>query len=295
VALTVRFAGQLSKAARMVRALLLTVFALLAVTQTAVAQDTRELNRSGRGRLPDSGARLEAQGLADRAGLTCRVVNAVALGRDIDGNRQFEVACEEGRGYRLIAGAGVEALDCLVLATADRTAGVGEAVGRTCRLPENRDSSAAFARLAGDAGLICPVDAGAVVGRSQDGGTVYEIGCAGAAGAWIEQAGTDWRVTDCLVVEAQGNACRFTTPAEQLAGFAARLPAGAVSGCSPTQVRFMGRSPSAAYYEVLCQSGSGAVAAFGPGGEYRETLSCPDARLIGDGCQLATGPSPRSD
>ncbi|MCA3700412.1 MAG: hypothetical protein IM674_09790 [Brevundimonas sp.] len=278
-----------------IRTFLLTLLAMLVATQTALAQDTRDLNRSGRGRLPDSGARLEAQALADRAGLTCRVVNAVALGRDIDGNRQFEVACEEGRGYRLIAGAGVEALDCLVLATADRASGVGEAVGRACRLPENRDSSAAFARLASDAGLTCPVDAGAVVGRSQDGGTVYEIGCAGAAGAWIEQAGADWRVTDCLVVEAQGNACRFTTPAEQLAGFAARLPTGAISGCSPTQVRFMGRSPTAAYYEVQCQTGAGAVAAFGPGGEYRETIACPDARLIGDGCQLATGPSSRGD
>lgn len=260
---------------------------LLLPTAEAASQDTRDLNRSTRGRLPDSGARLETQALVDRAGLTCRVVNAIALGRDVEGNRQFEVACEEGLGYRLIAGTGVEALDCLVLASAEPRDGVGQAVGRACRLPENQDFSVVFARVAREAGLACRVDSGTVVGRSQDGGTIYEIGCADSAGAWIERAGPRWQMTDCLVVAAQGNGCRFTTTAEALAAFAGRLPTGAIPDCAPTQVRFMGRSPSAAYYEVLCASGEGAVAAFAPDGAYQELIRCPDARLIGDGCQLA--------
>jgi len=134
-----------------------------------------------------------------------------------------------------------------------------------------------------------------VVGRSQDGGTIYEIGCDQAAGAWIEQSGADWSITDCFVVEAQGNSCRFTTATERLTGFVALLPPEAISGCSPIDARFMGRSASAAYYEVLCQNGTGAVAAFAPDGAYEDSIACADARLIGDGCRLATASAPRSD
>lgn len=256
-------------------------------TTPALAQEVREYGSTSRGRIPDSSTRLLAQDVVSRVGIGCQVLAALALGSDVNGIPQYEVTCEEGPGYILIGFPVNDAINCLALVSPANSAGRRGSRSRTCRLPGNRNTIAAFARIARRAGIACRVDEGALVGVSSDRTPVYEIGCARSAGGWIEFNGSGWRVTDCMTVEAQGNSCRFTSPHEQMVAFRDQLPASALSICNPVRARLMGQGTFGSFYEADCGGNRGVVIAFDEAGNFREIIPCLEAGQIGDGCRLA--------
>jgi hypothetical protein len=178
------------------------------------------------GRVQDPSVRLDAQDLAGRAGVACEVRRAEARGIDAVGSAQFEVTCAEGPGYLLIDGARPRGLDCLSLEAANRASD-----GRTpaCRIAANRNAVPVVSALAAEAGIACRVDAGAMRGRTPADGILYEVGCAGEDGYWLERTAAGWTVTACLKVTVQGGGCRFTGRAEQAASVRRWLAGGAAS------------------------------------------------------------------
>lgn len=264
----------------------LSVIACASIASSVGAQETYEIGASSRGRVPDGSVRLAAQDLAREIGVECEVTAAVALGRGQDGAPHYEVSCADGAGYRLIGGHTSEAFDCLALAAQSSRNGPPRAPN--CRLPANRDGTDVVARVAQQAGLACRVDQGAMVGLSPAGLPIYEAGCAGTAGAWIEQTSGGWQVVDCLTVAARGDACRFTTAAEQLTTFRGWIAGSEASRCEPTQVRYMGEGPTGPLYETACRASPGFVIRLDASRTVQEVIPCPAAH-VGDGCRLATG------
>lgn len=263
--------------------LVLSIIACALMASSAAAQETHQIGASSRGRVPDGSIRLAAQDLAREIGVDCEVTNAIALGRDHDGAPHYEVSCAAGSGYRLVGGSVNAAFDCLALAGRSSNA----APASTCRLRANRDGTAVVAGLARQAGLACRVDQGAMVGLSSARVPIYEAGCAGTAGAWIEQTPGGWRAVDCLTVAARGDACRFTTTAEQLTTFRGWIAGSEARRCEPTGVRYMGEGPTGPLYEVACREGPGFVVRLDASRVVREIIPCPAAH-VGDGCRLAT-------
>ncbi|NBW08866.1 MAG: hypothetical protein EBR82_12660 [Caulobacteraceae bacterium] len=269
---------------------LLILFATV-MAGAASAQENMPWSRGGR--VPDASVRLEAQDLADRLGLACRVGRAEARGIDADRMPQFEVTCAEGAGYLLIDGVRPRAVDCLSL-EASRVASDGRT--QACRIAANRDPVPVIAPLAREAGIVCRVDAGALRGRTPTGATLYEVGCAGEDGFWLEQAATGWTVTACMKAAARGGDCRFTTPGEQGATVRRWLAGNEAAGCDVVEARFMGEGREAQagteLYEARCRSGGGWLirAASEPDGLPKRVVAvypCIGAAHIGGGCRLS--------
>jgi len=178
------------------------------ILATAPAQDVHEYRSSGRASSAEN--RLAAANLVERLNLDCAVTGASRLGANATGAAHFEVSCSSGPGYLLIDAMPPRAVSCLALAGAarDRRARRQD----QCQLPANRIDLSTWRGLASQAGIDCDVDQGAMLGVKAAGGEIHEIGCRDAAGYFIE-LGEDnvWAVTDCLILQAQGHACGFTS------------------------------------------------------------------------------------
>lgn len=271
-----------------VRLVLSAIVWVLFASATA-AQETHEIGASSRGRVPDGSVRLAAQDLTREIGIACEVTNAIALGRDQNGAPHYEVSCADGPGYRLVGGNVNEAFNCLALATQSSRA--GSVRPPSCRLPANRNGAGVVARLAEQAGLACRVDQGAMVGLSSARLPIYEAGCAGTAGAWIEQTPAGSQVVDCLTVAARGDTCRFTTAAEALQTFRSWIASSEAGGCEVSQIRYMGEGPTGPLYEAACRAGPAIVVRLGASRAVREIIPCPAAH-IGGGCRLPAADRP---
>ncbi len=254
----------------------LAVCLLAATAGPAGAQEIRDLGTTGRGRQGDGSTLLAARDAAERAGLACRVDAAAARGRDVNGDRHYEIGCGDAPGYVIVDGPRAEATSCLLLIE-DRSA--------ACRLPGNRDPRRHFARMAQAAGADCRVEDGRLAGRGEGGGLIFEVGCSGPEGYWLEETAGGWSATDCLTVRGQGGECELTAPAEDAAAFRARLGEGDLPGCEVRDVRLMGGSEAGVYFEVACAGGSPRVARF-EAGALAEVIPCAEAARIGDGCRL---------
>lgn len=234
---------------------------------------------------------LAAEDAAMRAGVLCRAVDAVLLDEDrFRGSRHYEVACQGGTGYLIVSQPGNDvAHDCLLLAAS------AEALRRrnpaddrrpvVCTLTPNVDARRRYSQIAQDAGLNCRVDGGALVGRSEGGFLVWEIGCRDAAGAWVEQAAGGPVVTDCLQVRALGGRCELTTTEEEMDALNQWFDHGSNASCRPSSARAMGRTAAGiSYFEVACGSAEPVVVARDPQGRTVEVLTCAQAAATIEPC-----------
>lgn len=271
----------------MTRLFLSLAFGLSLLAAPASAQQVRDLGTTSRGLVSDGGTLLAARDAVAQTGINCDVTSAGFRGRSDDGASQYEVACRNRPGYLIVAGRTV--YNCLALSGQNERVRRGESVGSfvpVCRLRANRNPIRHFHRMAAEAGLDCRVDEGVAVGLSPAGGAIYEIGCRGTMGAWIEESANGWIANDCLTVRAQGNDCRFTTAAEELTGFRRWLAGSAAATCTPTQLRGMGRNAGGlSYYEVACAGGGPIVVSLDGGRRVTNVLPCADALHIGGGCR----------
>lgn len=259
------------------QALMGLVFCILALSAEAPsAQEIRDFGTTWRGRLADASSRIAAQDAVDRAGVACRVEDALVRGRDVDGATHFEVACGEAPGFVVVDRPGGPVISCLVLAEGQSP----------CRLGGNRDSRRHFSRMAAAAGVACVVEDGRLVGTDDAGRLIFEVGCRGPDGFWLAQNADGWSATDCLTVRSEGGRCRLTTEAEEAEAFAVRLEPGALAGCQVEAVRPMGRSSAGSFYEVGCADAANLVARLDPAGRLAEAIPSARADRIGDGCRL---------
>ena len=254
----------------------------LVVALCAQAAAAQEYDRpwSRGGRVPSAEARLEAQDLAVAAGIACRVGQAQLRGQDRDGAKQYEVTCAAGPGYLLVGGEPPTALDCLALEASFRSGGSGNA---RCRIAANRDATSVVARLAAEAGIACRVDNGAVLGKAADG-LLYEVGCAGADGYWLERSGGGWSITPCLKVVAQSGTCALTTAREQATTLGSRIAGRA--DCDVVDAAYRGAVEGTDLYEARCRSSGGVMVRFDSNDRLLAMYACAEATWIGGGCRF---------
>lgn len=235
------------------------------------------------------------------AGISCTLTEARSPGM-IGEFQVIEAACADAEGWLLIASTPVQAFGCIELAgTAAivRSRDPNADVGQQCMLPANQNGLAVIGRWATEAGATCTIDEAVAIGKSAANNTVYEVGCAGANGYWLEKLATGWDLKDCTLVTSMGGSCRFTTAQEQADSFEAKLAGTDAATCDVTQVRMMGSNPNGSFYEAKCAAdGEGFIARVNNEGVTQQVYPCATAQLIGGGCTLtpttAAAPAPAS-
>lgn len=237
----------------------------------------------------------QAQALLVATGTTCQVTEASQPGINTEQQKIYEAACSEGPGYILIAATPPQAFDCLELAGTAATARMRDPaadVGQQCAMPANLNGLAVIGGWARGAGVSCTIDEAVAIGKSDRDNIVYEIGCAGADGYWLEKVGTGWDLKDCLQVASTGGTCRFTTAQEQADGFEAKLAGTDAAGCDVTQVRLMGSNANGRFYEAKCAAeGEGYIARINNEGVTQQIYPCATAQRIGGGCTFTPAPA----
>ena len=239
--------------------------------------------------------RTEAQALVVAAGASCQVTEATQPGINAEQQKIYEAACSEGPGYILIAATPPQAFDCLELAGTAATARLRDPaadVGQQCALPANLNGLAVIGGWARGAGVSCTVDEAIAIGKSDNDNIVFEIGCAGVDGYWLERVGTGWDLKDCLQVASTGGTCRFTTGQEQADGFETKLAGTDAAACDVTQVRLMGSNTKGRFYEVKCAAeNEGYIARVNNEGVTQQIYPCATAQRIGGGCRFTPAPA----
>lgn len=265
----------------------------------AASTDTRA-TRLGRGSRPArpvpqpsslSGPDLlaAAQAVATSAATNCNVSEALLLGTNAEQQPIYEATCASGPGYILLGTTPPQAVDCVILAgQADlsRSRQPDVDVVMQCKMPANTDPAKVVRTYALEAGIACTVDQGASIGRSTSGNFIYEVGCSGADGFWLEKTASGWERTSCLQVLTQNANCRFTQPAEQAATMKTLLAGSEAEACDVTRARYMGGNANGAFYEAKCASGEGYIARFDNAQVVQQIYPCSDAARIGGGCKL---------
>lgn len=256
--------------------------------------EVAQAGRRGGARGPDYTAL--AQAAVTASGVACDVTEAVNPGVTPEQESIYEVACASGPGYIVVSARTPRSYSCLEVegrAAATRVRYIEADVGQQCMLPANQNGVAIISEWARDAGVSCRIDEAIDIGKNDQGNVVYEVGCAGADGYWLERVGNRWTLLDCLELTSFGETCRFTTPREQAEGFAAKLAGTEAAGCDVAQVRLIGTNPNGRFYEARCAAdGEGYIARVSNEGATQQVYPCATAQRIAGGCTLTRGPAP---
>lgn len=229
-------------------------------------------------------------------GESCQATEANYLGQDAQRQKLYEVACAGGPGYLLLGSTPPTAMDCFELAgaaAAVRARDPEAPTGQQCALPANDNAVAVIGGWAREAGATCTVDEVLAVGKSGTGQTIYEVGCANEDGYRLERADAGWKLQDCIELATANVTCRFTTPAEQIAGFRSKLANTDAAGCDIQELRLMGHNANGRFYETKCAVGDGYIARVDTAGVTQQVYACAteQARAIGGGCTLTPAPA----
>lgn len=253
--------------------LTLLVCALFLIAAGPVAaQQANEYTASGGAEV-----KARAQERLDEMGAGCRVTDARIRGVDQVGQSMFEVACRGDDGLLLHDARPPVATPCLML--------VGRNAGQECRLPANRGGLRRLREMGREAGVSCRIDQAIVRGDAPEGGRIIEFGCDGEAGAWLRQDGATSVVTPCLIVQAQGGVCEFTSDAE-IRATAGRWAREAGADCVVGEARYMGTTDGRRHVELACASGEALVLVLAEAGAPARVMPCVEAANPGGGCRL---------
>jgi hypothetical protein len=236
-----------------------------------------------------------AQAIATSASAPCQVSLANFLGLTPDGARSYEAVCATGPGYILMASTPPIAADCVLLAgqaEIDRARDPLADLGTQCVIPQNLDIVRVISAYANEAGIACVVDQGASIGKTSEGNLIYEVGCNGADGYWLEKVGSGWKATECAIVATQNATCRYSTVAEKVATFKTRLAGSEAASCDVIEGRYMGANANGAFWEAKCGAGNGVIVRFNPEYAVQQVYPCEIAHRIGGGCRLTIVPPP---
>ncbi|MFK0298892.1 hypothetical protein ACIQTU_06695 [Brevundimonas sp. NPDC090276] len=237
--------------------------------------------------------KAEVEAIFASASTPCQVTEAKMLGVSAEQVKIYEASCAGAAGYIVVASTPPQLADCIVLANqaADARAANPEAPpSQTCSLAGNQDVMGVLKSYATQAGIACTVDEAKVRGQTGGGAVVYEIGCAGADGYWIEKNASGWEKTECLQVVSQNSTCLFTTPAEQAATVKSWLPGSDAAACDVQQVRLMGQNANGRFIEMTCAGADGFIIRQNAEHAVQQVYPCATAQQIGGGCKLTTTP-----
>ena len=248
-------------------------------------------------------AMKDAAPLAQQVGVNCTITDAKLLGeskpKDASGKenptKYYELACQEGLGYILIApttGAPT-AFDCLALSVDKPKAGEADKGQLYCRLPVNADPVKEMQPIATKAGLACTVDQARWMGlNSEQKFDQYEIDCSEGRTYVLQvpQPSSTHKLVpiDCITVDA--GECQFFTKAKLIA-LMTPLAAPANRPCEITNARWMGTAASTgtSFYELACaDEKAGYVLQLDAKNNFVSSLDCAKATGIGDGCTLTS-------
>lgn len=235
--------------------------------------------------------KAEVEALLTASATPCQATDTKLLGASAEKVKIYETACATGPGYILVASTPPQVVDCVILdsqAQTARAANPEAATGPTCSLPGNQDIQGFLKAYATEAGVACTVDEAKVRGRSSEGTVIYEIGCAGADGYWIEKKAAGWEKIECLQIISQNSTCPFTTPAEQAATVKSWLTGSDAANCDVQQVRLMGQNANGRFVEVTCAGAEGSIVRFNAEHAVQQVYPCATAERIGGGCKLTT-------
>jgi hypothetical protein len=231
----------------------------------------------------------EAPAIAQAAGATCTITDAAYIGQSTAKDDKgkdikqsvYEVSCQEGLGYALIAPLAQtpKAYDCVAL------------LGNTslsCKLPENADPKKGLIPIVAQTGSQCTMSDARYLGSKPTGETYYEVGCGSEPGFLLQTAhGVAPKVIGCDQVSG-AMACKFTNQAQLDAATktkaAALLAKANQPTCQLSNARSIGELQNGDLaFEVACQSGTGFVLEAAANGDFKRAISCGNA---GDACKL---------
>jgi hypothetical protein len=234
-----------------------------------------------------------SQSELNTAGVDCRVVDGKLLGYNADQQAVYEVSCGNGMGYVVGATTPPQVTDCITISGRADEALRNDPAAKPllCTLSANQNVTGMVSNYGRQAGVTCDIDDAAMAGVSIDGNAIYEVGCKGVDGYWVEKAHDDWILTPCVKVAALNNACRFTTHEEQAATLRSWLAETSASACDVTDVRYLGANAAGAFYETKCGHGDGYVARLDDAMKVQQVYPCAEAATIGGGCRLTALPA----
>lgn len=252
--------------------------------------------RQQRGRQPNpEQVRAAAQALATATNSGCTVAEATLRGENAEKKSVYEATCTTGPGFILMATTPPQAVDCVILsgqADISRSRDPAADVGLQCAMEANKNVLPVVAAYATQAGIQnCTVDQGSSVGKSTNNNVIYEVGCAGSDGYWLEKTAEGWTKTECLKLVSRNATCKYTTPAEQAATVKAWLVGSAGSACDVSEARYMGNNANGSFYEAKCAAGDGLIVRFDTAMAVQQVYPCAEAQRIGGGCTLTVVPA----
>lgn len=263
--------------------------------------DTEALNRAMTDEAPPTAinadqraqGKKEAPALLTASKAPCTMTDAMYIGSGTGSDKvhasYYEVACQEGLGYVLIAKDKVpvpEAVDCVKLSTHQPD---GKPNPLACKLPGNRRPSLGLQAFVSKAGHTCSVAGGRYVG-STTAVDIYEVACTEGGGYILEQSrdgSAGPKTTNCIIYGSGGGIkCTLTTDAQQNS-YVDNMIAHSGKTCAVKARRYVGSTPDGAdFYEVACDDGSGFMIKTTSNGGFGEAIDCLKAAGIGDGCKL---------
>jgi hypothetical protein len=224
--------------------------------------------------------------LLAKVGATCTPTQARGIGQTKT-QSFFEVACQEGSGYVVIASApfdaskGVQAQNCLNF---DETAG-----NIKCTLTDHASRLALVDKMPAQAKVACAIKDRRFVGTAKDGADYYEASCQDGKGYIFKVTGgavtQNW---DCAHAQGILGGCQLTDARKAETDEAAvytKLAHESGSSCNVAKYAVFPARGQDEVVELVCADGKSAVGIF-PATGKGQVLDCGHALVAGYKCSL---------
>jgi hypothetical protein len=233
-----------------------------------------------------------APALAQAAGISCTVTDARLIGNDKkSGTDYYEIACQQGLGFALLAKKDEKPQSYSCLETAQAAAD-GKPSALACVLPGNADPKAGLAPYLAKASAACDIQNARAIGAGAKN-AYFEVACKGGTGYIVQTSAPvniDQEVVanSCLLYEDGGNvSCKLTDKATQLA-IVDTLNGASGKNCAIKDKRYILSTKTDNYFEVSCQDGKGYVLQqTAATGALAKAIDCANASFVGGGCTLS--------
>lgn len=236
----------------------------------------------------------EAPALMQASGAGCTVSDARFIGEDKKaGAKYFEVACNEGMGFAVIAKKDVapQLYTCL---ESSQPGADGKKGGLACVLPGNANPNASLAPYVKKANVTCDIENARAIGSGAKN-SFFEVACKGGAGYIVTTVSPmnvngEVTVNSCLLYEEGSNvSCKLTNRETQLQVVNTLNTAAAAAGtkCDIKDKRYILSTKADNYYEVACQDGKGYVyQQTAATSAFARAIPCAQAGFVGGGCTM---------
>ncbi|MGR4865750.1 hypothetical protein [Caulobacter sp. LARHSG274] len=232
-----------------------------------------------------------APAVAQAANLACTVTDARLIGNDKkSGTDYYEVACQQGLGFALVAkkDAPPQGYSCL---ETGQPGADGKPSALACILPANADPKSGLAPYVKKSGVPCDIENARAIGAGAKN-AYFEIACKGGTGYILQTSSPinldqDVVANSCLLYDDGGNvSCKLTDKATQLA-IVDPLAAASGKNCAVKDKRYVLSTKTDNYFEVACQDGKGyMLQQAATTGALVKAIDCAQASFVGGGCTL---------